>query len=677
MPHSLTLNRATSVLALIAAMAVLSAPVKAQDQDTPLDLGTIVVVGTGLPTEIRDNPASVTAIDQVDIKRVPRSSVARILDQVPGVRVTQSGIERITIRGESSQRVAIMIDGQPLTDHTGYGTPILVSPSNIERIEVVRGSSSVISGNNAIGGVVNIITKRGGEKPFQGTVDLGYFSATDGKQGALSFGGSSGKVDYRLSWDKAEHGDVETPDGPLENSYTNTQDIAAFLGFRQDNHYFGVRAQDHDLAAGVWSGDPDFFIDLPKRDLRKYSAFYEGVDLTPWLRSLKIDAYKQEIDRAFINDLDVAMGPGMTMNILSTSDDLQETWGLNGQAELQLFAGHRMVLGFSYEDDGLVSDKYTRTTSPFAPFPSVTTRKSDASIRTLSLYGQHEAVLNDALTATIGARYYRVESDLHSDVVNGTARGKDSNSDSRWLGALGLVYKPSEDVALRANVSQGYKYPTLAQLYLETTAGGSGVTLGNPDLDPESSTTYEIGARIDHEALTFDGTVFYSDAQDYITTEAIGTSGNSTYVNINQAKTWGVEISAEYRSPLWNLRPYLEAEYLQREFTFANGYKTTDSGTPEFAGKIGLRRDWSLGGVIGEWDLNIAGEGQAKQRGSDGAVSDKADAYHTVNFGLTADITDQFSLSVVANNLLNENYQPIKQYQGSERNIAVMLSANF
>ncbi|MBO9467819.1 TonB-dependent receptor [Tropicibacter sp. R15_0] len=645
-------------------------------------MGTIVLVGTGLPTEILDNAASVSAIEEDEIRRVPRSSVAQILDSVPGVRVTQSGIERITIRGEGSQRVSIMLDGNPITDHTGYGTPILVSPSNIERIEVVRGSSSVVSGNNALGGVVNIITKRGGSAPLEVDASVGYSSANEGKEASISAGGTTGNFDYRLTFSKSEQGDLETADGTLDDSDKSEREISAFLGYRHENHYFGARIQDFDLDANVWTGDPDFSISLPKRDLRKYSAFYEGEDLTPWLSKLTFNIYKQEIDRAFVNDLqNIGIGPGMTMDVLSTSDDLQETWGMTGQADLSLAEGHRTTLGFSYEDDSQKSDKLSQTIVSVSPFPSVTTRVSDANIRTFSVFGQHEAELSDTLTATVGARYYKVKSDLDSYVINGVSQDGRSSDDSRWLGSLGLVYKPNEDTALRANISQGYNYPTLAQLYLETTAGGSGITYGNPDLKPETATTYELGARIDRGALTFDGTVFYSEADNYISygtyTGPGAAAGDRTYINVNTARTWGVEVSAEYRSNLWDLRPYLQAEYLEREFTYANGFSTYDSGAPNFAATLGVRRDWSLGNVSGEWDLFVSGEGTAKLRGSDGAITNQADAYHTVNFQLSADLNDQFSFSLSANNLLDESYTPINQYQGAGRNIAFRLNASF
>ncbi|MGH1414758.1 MAG: TonB-dependent receptor [Pelagimonas sp.] len=662
-------------ISALAFAACVSTPVFAQTPE-PMHLGTIVVVGTGLPSEIRDNPASVSAIDDTDIRRVPPSSVARILEQVPGVRVTQSGIERITIRGESSQRVSIMIDGQALTDHTGYGTPILVSPANIERIEIVRGSSSVVSGNSSIGGVVNIITKRGADKPIELDFSSAYFSATNGHRTSLSAGGTTGNFDYRLTASRSDFGDVQTPDGSLDNSDINDRELSAFLGYRTGNHYFGLRAQDFDLAANVYTGDPDFTIELPKRDLRKYGAFYEVEDVTPWLNRLKIDAYKQEIDREFRNDMTIAMGPGMSMNVTSTSEDLQETWGLNAMAEMAFAPGHRTIVGFGYENDSQIADKATIVTTPFGP-PSSTLRYSDASIRTFSIYAQHEMALSDKLTGTLGARYYKVDSDRDTYRVNGVDQGGSSNSDDRLLGALGLVYKPSEDVTFRANLSQGYKYPTLSQLYLQTSAGSGGLTIGNPNLEAETSTTYEIGARLDRNAFSFDGTLFYSDSENYITTMPTGNPSEFTYENVNSAKTWGIEISAEYQSTLWELRPYAKAEYLQREFTYSNGYSTKDSGTPEFAATLGLRRDWSLGSVSGEWDLFVMGESKATLRDASGNIVNQADAYKTVNFRASADINDQFSLNFVAGNLLDESYQPINQYDGAGRNFSVVLNAKF
>lgn len=675
MKNTPILQTAAMALALMATGAV--APAVAQEGEGGTYLGQIILVGTGLPTEVLDSPASVSVLGEKQIARVAPSSVARILEQIPGVRVTQSGIERIQIRGESSARVSIQIDGQALTDHTGYGTPILVSPAAIERIEVVRGPSSVISGNNAIGGVVNIITKRGADVPFEITTQAGYLGATDGYRGSVNVAGRQGNVDYRLSFSKSDLGDVKTPDGPIPNSDVQDQDLSLHLGYALDNHYFGLRAQHFDLSANVGTGDPNFIIQLPHRDLRKYSVFYEGTNLTPWMSILKLDAYHQTVDREFINDITIPMGPRGNMNVLSTSEDVQKTWGLSAKAELDFAPGHRTTVGLSYENDNQATDKTSVTKTPFAPFPMTTSRVSDATIRTFSAYAQHEMQLGEKLTASFGGRFYKVDSDRDIYRVNGVDQGKSSNSDTRFVGAAGLVYKPNEDTTLRASISQGYTYPTIAQLYLETTAGGRGITSGNPDLKPETSTSYEIGARMDRGNLMFDVTAFYTEADNYITSMPTGVPRRYEYRNVNSVKSWGAELEAELDSGVWGLRPYLSAAWLQREFTYANGFSTKDSGTPSFSGKIGVRRNWSIGNVEGEWDLFVAGESAATLRGANGRIAEEVDAFATLNLQVSADLNDTLSVNFSANNILDKEYRQIGQYDAPGRNFGLFLTAKF
>uniref|UniRef100_UPI002FDE9EB7 TonB-dependent receptor n=1 Tax=Tabrizicola sp. TaxID=2005166 RepID=UPI002FDE9EB7 len=391
-------------------------------ETTWIDLGTITLLGTGLPTDVLTNPASITVIEGDSLKGKAPVSIATLLRDVPGLHVSEEGIERVAIRGETSRRVAIMIDGQKLTDHTNYGQPILVDPTRIERIEVVRGSSSVVSGSRAIGGVINIVTKKGAEDPFQLSATTGYMSATRGYRLSLSGGGTvelgAGALDYRLSYGRMHQGDRHTPDGVLDDSEVADGSLALHLGYRTGAHYFGLGAEAYDLSAKVHTGVPDFYIDLPHRDLRKVSLFYDGTQLTPWLDLLHLDAYRQTIDREFSNDVTVAVGP-RRMRVLSTSLDDQTTLGLNLRAEMHFTPNSRSVLGLEYEDDRLASDKVTVTTTT-PPGTSTTSLRFDkAAIKTLSIYGQHEIDLSDSLTTTFGARWYDVTADHLVSTTNG------------------------------------------------------------------------------------------------------------------------------------------------------------------------------------------------------------------------------------------------------------------
>ncbi|MBE1282862.1 MAG: TonB-dependent receptor [Rhodobacteraceae bacterium] len=675
-----TCLHSASAALLLAALGPTS--LRAQDitdgtSDEIIALDAITITGSGLPTEVFKSASSVTVLDEDEISRVPPSSVAKVLQDVPGVSVTESGIERIRIRGESSQRVAILIDGQRISDHTTYGTPILISPTEIERIEVVRGPSSVVSGNRAIGGVVNIITKRGADKPVEVTASAGYLGANDGYRASASIAGTVENFDYRLSFSQSDLNDRESANGPLVPSGSEDRDIHAFLGYDFGNHYVGFRAQDYDLSADVYTGLPGFTIDLPKRDLRKYSAFYEGTDLTPWMSLLKVDVYTQTIDRQFRNDISFATGPGMSMNVLSTSDDVQDTSGLRATANLEFAPGHRTVVGFEYEDDSLETAKSSTTTMtpPFAP-PSVTTSFADATIETSSVFAQHEATFGK-FTGTLGFRYYNVKSSLDQYVVNGASQPGSTNSDDRFLGSVGLVYELSDDVVLRGGISQGYTYPSLSQLYL-TSAGGGGTTIGNPNLKPETATNYEVGARVDRGSVVLDAAVFYTESEDYIAAIATGAPRTSRYQNVNNVTSYGFEVAAEF-NPGWlnGIRPYVTVSNVTGEFNYSSGVSTKDSGVPEWNGTAGLRSDWSAGSLGGTWDVFLRTESEAVQRDSSGSVVEQTGGWTTFNLRGTMDVTENVTASLEVGNLFDKAYRNIDQIEGAGRNVSFFVTAKF
>ena len=165
-----------------------------------------------------DVTRSVAVIGQDLIKAQTVKDVAELLRDVPGVNVLEGatpGLRRISIRGEGQARNTILIDGQEVSDHSTYGSLFMINPADIERIEVVKGPSSVLHGSKAIGGVVNIITKKGSKKPVEISLGAGYDSSTDGYNTNISAAGGAGNMDYRLSFTRSDHGDRRTADGKL------------------------------------------------------------------------------------------------------------------------------------------------------------------------------------------------------------------------------------------------------------------------------------------------------------------------------------------------------------------------------------------------------------------------------------------------------------------------------
>lgn len=663
---------ATLLTGVIVALAAQGAQAQ-QTDSTATDLGTITLLGTGLETTVFASPSAVSVVDEDKISKIPPARVADYLKDIPGVRVEEQGITRIRIRGEEARRVRILVNGQAITDHTTYGPPVVVDPSTVERIEVVRGASSVISGQRAIGGTINIITKRGTDEPFEASSILSYFGATDGWRFSNSVAGRQSGFTWRLNQSKSDLGNQNAAGiGELVPSGVSDKNLSGYLGYELGNHSFGLEAQAFDLSADVYTGDPNFLIELPQRDLRKLGLFYEGTDLTPWMTSLKVDSFKQTIDREFRN----LIAPGPFAPVIETlNNDKQETWGVNVSANLRFSDNIRTIVGAQYENDFLDVNASSQITPPGAPFPlPKTLRLDEARIVTASLYAQNEITLSPQWALHFGGRYYNVEAELEKS--NSAPLSK--NTDNRFLASAGAVWTPNDVWALRGIFSQGYNYPTLNQLFTQTTAGGE-LTLPNPALKPETANNFELGARFDNGATILDTTLFYTDAKDYIVRQAlppVGGRPRSQYQNVDGAKTVGFEIYAE-RDLGNGLTPYVSGALLDRELAYGNGFTTADSGTPGFSGTIGLRKDYEFRGTPASFDLFATGESSAKLRNAAGVLTDRAGGWTTLNLRGSLDLGQYASLTVQLNNIFDTSYEPFGQLAGAERSIDLILSARF
>lgn len=639
----------------------------------PVSLDTIVVLGSGYKVSTFDNPASVSMVGPETLRRTPTANVAELLRDVPGVQIFDDGspgMQRIRIRGEDSRRVTIKIDGHALTDHSPHGTPLLLDPSTIERIEVVRGPSSVLSGSNAIGGVVNIITRRGGELPLEGSITATGRTASRGGGASATLQGANGDLDWRVSAGLSDDGDRRTADGRLDSSSHSHDQLSSHLGYRLDNHYLAIKADQYRLETDVYSPPPadfeSFQVRLPKRDLRKLGLFYEGEDLSPLLADLDASLYYQTIDRQF--ESRGRMNSGMAVE--SASDDKQTTYGLDIQAELDVIAAGKTRAGLDYEHDALDTRK---TSSVFLPFPPpfgqrrASATRDEAHIETFSAYLQQAWALGDATTLYFGARGYSVRAKL-DDSADKSLQG---NSDERLLGSLSLVHQPSDHWSLRANLAQGYSYPTLQQLFLTTTAGIP--TLGNPNLSPESADTLELGARYRDDRFMLDATVFHTRAEDYIGLEDLpGPIRQRRFINIDKARTTGFELAGEYSLPGWDSTTlYLNGSVLQRELDYGTR-TTTDSGTPSLAGNLGVRHEWALASeTLAEADVFVRGESRAKLRDADGEISSEAAGYGTLNAYLGLSHGASFDLGLSLWNLLDKSYEPYGEIPGAGRSASL------
>jgi hemoglobin/transferrin/lactoferrin receptor protein len=724
-PSGRTIFRTTAAALLLSSAAIavdaahMSAHAQALNQDGVTWLDTITVVGTRTETSVQENPASVTVVDEEQMERKAPESIAEMLRDVPGVQVVDSsapGMKRISIRGESSRRVTILVDGQEITDHSTYGTPILVDPANIERIEVVRGPASVLHGAKAIGGVINIITKRGADKPVQVEIGGSYDSGTAGWKGWGAVSGTVDNFDYRFSGSLDDHGDRRVPKGQysttgrLDGTSFDNDNISAHLGYTfgdAGNHYIALKAEQHRLSTENWI-DPsslsfpiiDFNIDLPQRDLRKVGLYYDGTDISDIVRKVHLDTYYQTVDRLFENRVVMQPTPRMQVGVTSTSDDRNVNYGGTAQVDLQFHPDHYTIVGLQYLTDNLKTAKTSATSTKIGAAPPIISTSSgfdDASIHTVSAFAQNEWSFADNFKLTTGARYYYTRTEHDYSEENSVAVGTHPNSsEGRLVTSAGLTYTGIEDTTLRALYSEGYITPTLLQLFTDTTAGRGSLTYGNPNLESETSRNVEIGARYNAGGIVFDAAAFYTTAKDYITSAPCastagcpGTAGASDYIYINadQATTYGLELAAEYAIPGTAFTPYVTGTWMRRKLDFVDAvaaWSTYNSNTPALSGRLGLRWEGEVVNHNAWADLFVRASSGVKltSRNSTSGLleTDRLPGYGTLNFAFGGSFgeDDKFRYAVGINNILDKEYRTsFEEIPGVGRSIEVSLRMKF
>ncbi|HBU6536926.1 TPA: TonB-dependent receptor [Citrobacter freundii] len=658
------------------------------------DEDTVIVTANRTESSLWDSPATIQVIDRQTLQNSTSVSIADDLQDIPGVEVTDNalaGRKQIRIRGEASSRVLILIDGQVVSYQRAgqnYGAGLLIDESALERIEVVKGPYSVLYGSQAIGGVVNFITKKGGDKPLGGSVKAVYNSATAGWEESAAAWGSIGNFDYRINGSYSDQGDRDTPDGRLPNTNFRNNGQGVWLGYNFDRHKFGLSLDRYKLSTQTWFDDPegqfdDFSVKIPKLEREKIGLFYDYAADGDYLKNIHVDAYSQTIERKFENRVKTTqiipspMIKALTVSNQTNTNDKQYTQGVTLQSNFSLPANNELVIGTQYQHDKIKQDTdgSTRQTAATGFFDTQTRTLSynEAEQSNTSLFAQNDWRFADDWTLTVGARQYWLSSKLNRNDTqtlqsSGSTRqstGGNSVHDDELVTSTSLRYSGFKDLELRAAYAQGYVFPTLTQLFLQTSAGGS-VTYGNPNLKAEHSNNYELGARYKGNMWLIDGAIYYSEAKDYIASLACSgqpvCSGNTTssrggyyyYDNIDRAKTWGMELTAEYNG--WAVSPYLSGNLIRRQYE-GNTLKTWDTGEPTLTGRVGLKHTWLMNAANLTSDVFIRAASSAKD--NTGTTEINYPGWATLNLAFNTEFgpQDQYQVNLALNNLTDKRYR--------------------
>jgi hemoglobin/transferrin/lactoferrin receptor protein len=662
-------GRAPSIqLAYLVGCALLVADSAGADDDL-LSLDQLVVTATRVETSLMNSPAATWTMDREEIERHPVATPAELLQNVPGVFLadgTVPGLPRLRIRGEDPRRSLILIDGQEISDHSTFGPPILIDPSQIERIELVRGAHSALYGSRAAGGVLNVITRRADEEGIHGGSGTAFTGATDGYRTNLWVGGREGPWSFRVAAAATDDSDRRTPSGILPHSSFQSDSLSGQIGWSEGKHDLRFAYDLYHLSseAPPRTDLPPIFtklvIDFPKRDREKFAFFYEGTDLLPHLTKLQVNAFYQAVDREFTQEiagLDVSRRPPRPYDYFTQDEDTIDSAGLNLQSDWALGEQHVVVAGANLLRDEL--DKQNRRTSRLLPAPAVSLNTA-AEIFTTAAYIHDTWSPNNCVELSAGLRHYRVDSELTA--TSDPALSPRSDDDSATVGSLAAVYRPHERVALRASWGQGYVYPTLLQLHTGSLVGTGGITRPNPGLEAEASENFEIGVRYEDEIISADLTAFYTEAKDYIAlvdgseVPQLGLpTGEQTYANLDGATSHGIEALVEVRVPDTGFEFYAQGTWLHRELEFST-FTTADSGLPRLSGRTGVRYAGDLpAGRRWHLDAYIAAGGESIERTSRTTIT--TGSWATLNLACGVSFEHGW-IGVEFLNINNEEYRP-------------------
>lgn len=692
---------------LAAAVSVLFTPVAfaADNQTSGLERiksDTVVITASRTSQELLDANSSISVVDTKELKNFANDSVPELLRSETGVRLTSDGTpgtKRVTIRGESALRTLLMVDGQRIDEQkTKSGAPMLINPYFIDRIEVVKGPASVLYGSDAMGGIVNVITKQASEEPFKFEGGANFLSSNNSFSEYVNLSGTLDRFKYVVGAFNTNAGDLVLSDREhLDNTSYDAHgfngdfsyDILDNLTLGYRGEYYDSNAETSTTVGGTYSA---FRGEIPKWDRQKHSLYLKATDINDVIAAFDASVYYQKTTKDFIST--------PYRGILVDVANEQESVGGNLQLELSLSDTFYLVTGYdgrlekmsSYSDTDLNMMHPNKNGSMTTVTGYMITDDQGYKQESHALYAMLSTYLTDELTLNTGVRYNYIDNKAGSSVLrmsiaqNGQPIGMppvmkfnyDDESHSKLVGSAGLVYRPFDNGAFRINWSQGFRAPTLQELYLVTATAET--QFGNPKLKPEESNNFEVGFRWDDGQLFADYALFYTLTDNYIETKrktngGMGGRPTYTYQNIAEAKSYGAELSLSYLIDN-TYEPYLNLTQMIREYEI-EGKSTKNTGTPRFFGNAGLR----FHGDMFELDGYINFATQTKDddlNGSNYFGDVNYDGYVTANLSVSTKVgpEDQFTLYGSIENIFDEQYQTNQLIEEPGRFISIGFKAD-
>ncbi|MBA1321275.1 TonB-dependent receptor domain-containing protein [Pseudomonas plecoglossicida] len=594
-----------------------------------LTLEDVVVTASGFEQRVEDAPASITLIDGEDLRRKSYRDLGDAVRDVEGVTVNGGANESdISMRGMPGDYTLILVDGKRqsaresrVNGNAGYEQSFVPPAAAIERIEVVRGPMSSLYGSDAIGGVINVITRKVSPE-WGGSIGYDYSARQHSAEG------DAGQTTFYLS-------------GPLKEDLLGLQVWGRYLD----------RQADADLEQTNGHSKADH------RDLTTRLAF------TP------------------TTDHDILLEAGVTR--LKNGDGVSANWATREQENNRdhWSLSHQGRWGWATSDVALYQETTSREgkatpdqTDIYGRKPEIRNRVLDAklvvpttyNVSTVGLQWQENQVTdwNQGLGDKVDYEFSVQQKALFAEnewsvtdtfaLTGGLRMDNHEEYGNHFSPRLDGVWRATDQWTLKGGVARGFKTPELRAVvegyaYLRRNRF---VMLGNPDLKPETSTNYEVSALwSNRNDLSAGVTLFYNDFQDKLSTVTTDRRWNGYIVmdrvNVDKAVIRGVELTGQ-----WDIRSDL---LIKGNYTYTDSEQKTGANagaplalTPKQ--KANLRGEWQVNDRAQAWAaLSYYGEETGNT-----ITAESAPGYTTADIGGSYDLTHALTVNASLNNITDK-----------------------
>jgi len=604
---------------------------------------------------------------------------------IPEILLKQSGVSLAgqayhaspSIRGLARKRVVVMLDGEKVSSERNVGAPgTFINPFEIERIEILKGPYSTLYGSDAIGGVVNIISKNF-KQPFYGNhlggqLNMSYKSVNNAKNTNLAINGKNNKILYHINAGYRDADNYKIPGGKeLMNSFYEEKHFGGKLIYNIDKNqtltlksYYSkggpIGKPAYDTLTNAIHNIDNHFITGINYKINNISKYFTKAEINITRHYHKLGAtiikHKQETnsdeDKLIYNQ----------KNLDGTDYIAQYDMYFTLNKKLKILTGFDAYIR---NNININENKVVRNyNSNVFLMENNDTLLLDASQNSYGVFTQADYLFSDKLFFNAGLRWNYITTNKPVNLNN-------NQTNNSFSGNFGVSYNPFKKISIKANVGSAFRAPDIKELYITTNTPG-GVNVGNPDLIPEQSLNLDLAFVYTGKKNLIELSIFHNQINNMIILDWDNTSGTriGTFKNIGEGLLYGTEFS--YNQKI--------SKHFSGNLNLAQiyGYDLTTNDelmdVPPFQINAGIK--YSLKNKL---RLHFSGRYSAQQNNvaEDDFPNDEFTVFDfSVHYKILQNLNANFSITNILNKKYREHYQFDWMYaQGRSFNIG--LNFNF